>query len=171
MKRCISCKKELQKDFTYCPYCGETVSRNPFSNLFHNMNKKIIKMDQGPFKLPFGGISITIKPGHIRTVRRVPVERMPIKRSIRANYGDEIVQGDVFEPKATLRREGNKVHIEISLPGVESIDDVFITPMAESIEIKAKGKDKTYFKVMKTPKNSQIVNEELKNGKLVLTLA
>jgi HSP20 family molecular chaperone IbpA len=70
------------------------------------------------------------------------------------------------EPKTDLKRIADKITYEIDIPGVESIEDVSITPLENSIEIKALGKEKAYSKSI--PINLPIVNYEFEKGLLVL---
>jgi HSP20 family molecular chaperone IbpA len=72
------------------------------------------------------------------------------------------------EPLTNVRRLSNKVVYEIDLPGVISESDISIMQLENSIEIKAVGKDKAYFKLI--PLDLPIKKHSLKNGKLVLEL-
>ena len=72
------------------------------------------------------------------------------------------------EPKTNIRRFSDKVVYEINLPGVKSIDDVSISQLESSIEVKALGKEKVYQKII--PINLPIRNYNFSNKKLVLEL-
>lgn len=72
------------------------------------------------------------------------------------------------EPKTNIRRLSNKLVYEIEMPGVKSIEDISITKLENSIEIKAIGKEKAYAKII--PINLPIKNYGLSEGKLVLEL-
>ena len=72
------------------------------------------------------------------------------------------------EAKTKVRRIGNKIIYEISLPGVKEIKQVIINKLESSIEIKAFSKDKAYFKLL--PINMEILNYFLENENLVLEL-
>ena len=72
------------------------------------------------------------------------------------------------EPKSEVRRLSGRVVYNIYIPGVQSIDDVFINQLENSIEIKALGEDKVYSKTLKL--NLPIKNYELINNNLVLEL-
>jgi len=47
-----------------------------------------------------------------------------------------------------FRREGNKTIIEIKLPDVEREEDIDVKRLEQSIEIRARAKDKLYFKLV-----------------------
>ena len=72
------------------------------------------------------------------------------------------------EPLTNIRRFSNKVIYEIDMPGVNSIKDVSVIRLENSIEIKAFSKNKVYFK--RIPINLPITNYGLSKGRLVLEL-
>ncbi|OGJ12628.1 hypothetical protein A3K62_02015 [Candidatus Pacearchaeota archaeon RBG_16_35_8] len=72
------------------------------------------------------------------------------------------------EPSTNIRRLANKVIYELNIPGVKSIEDVSITKLESSIEIKALAEKKAYAKLI--PINLPITNYELSDGKLILEL-
>jgi HSP20 family molecular chaperone IbpA len=72
------------------------------------------------------------------------------------------------EPKTNLRRLSNKLIYELELPGVNSIDDISIVKLENSIEIKAIGEKKSYAKII--PINLPITNYDLSKEKLILEL-
>ena len=72
------------------------------------------------------------------------------------------------EPKTDMRRFSEKVVFEISLPGVKTTDDISITKLENSMELRAIAKSKAYFKII--PLNLPIINYTLEKGKLVLEL-
>ncbi len=72
------------------------------------------------------------------------------------------------EPETNVRRLSNRVVYEISLFGVKSINDISISQLESSIEIKALGKEKVYHKVI--PVNLPIKIYDFSKGKLILEL-
>lgn len=72
------------------------------------------------------------------------------------------------EPSTEIRRLANKVIYEIKIPGVKSLDDVSISQLENSIEIKALTKAKAYSKII--PINLPIRKYNLSKGKLILEL-
>lgn len=70
------------------------------------------------------------------------------------------------EPKTELRRIADKIIYEIEIPGVESIENITITPLESSIELKALAEEKAYSKSI--PLNLPIVGYEFSKGLLVL---
>jgi hypothetical protein len=72
------------------------------------------------------------------------------------------------EAKTSLRRLANKLVYEIFLPGVESLDNIALKQLENSIEVKAIGKDKAYFKLI--PVHYPIQRYALKDEKLILEM-
>lgn len=70
------------------------------------------------------------------------------------------------EPKTELKRIADNISYEINIPGVESFEDVSITPLENSIEIKAIAKEKAYSKSI--PLNLPISDYNFSKGLLVL---
>jgi HSP20 family molecular chaperone IbpA len=72
------------------------------------------------------------------------------------------------EPLTKIRRFSDKIIYEIEMPGVQSIKDISIIKLENSIEIKALAKNKAYFKLI--PINFPITYYNLSKGKLILEL-
>jgi hypothetical protein len=72
------------------------------------------------------------------------------------------------EPKTNIRRLSNRVIYELEMPEVKSTEDISITKLESSIEIKAIGKSKAYAKII--PINLPIQNYDFLEGKLILEL-
>jgi HSP20 family molecular chaperone IbpA len=70
------------------------------------------------------------------------------------------------EPKTELKRIADKISYEIEIPGVESIENVSINTLENSIEIKAIADEKAYSKSI--PLNLPIVDYAFSKGLLVL---
>ena len=72
------------------------------------------------------------------------------------------------EPSTNMRRFSDSLVYEIDIPGVESIEDIMISRLESSIEIKALAKDKVYSKLI--PISLPIKKYSLDKNKLVLQL-
>lgn len=71
------------------------------------------------------------------------------------------------EPNTRVRRLTNKLVYEINLPGVKN-NDIIISKLENSIEVKAFSEDKAFFKLI--PHSLPIIGSELKEGILNLEL-
>lgn len=72
------------------------------------------------------------------------------------------------EPETKVRRLADKVIYEIALPGVKDKKDIIIQKLENSIEIKAFGKDKAFFKLI--PVSLPIKKYDFRDGKLIIEL-
>lgn len=115
-----------------------------------------------------------INPENIRFTQKVlqPVEAQKQKKKsvpkMSAESLKKISKLPKKEPSTNMRRLANKVIYELNIPGVKSIEDVSITRLESSIEIKALAGNKAYAKLI--PLNLPITNYELSDGKLILEL-
>jgi len=71
-------------------------------------------------------------------------------------------------PKTKMKRFSNRLLYELTMPGVENINDVLINQLENSIEIKALGKNKVYSKIINI--NLPIIDYKLNKGNLILEL-
>ncbi len=74
------------------------------------------------------------------------------------------------EAKADVRRVGDKVIVDLQLPGVKA-DDIEVKELESSVEVKANVGDKAYFKILTKPKDYNLFNQNFKNGVLHLEFA
>ena len=72
------------------------------------------------------------------------------------------------EPKADIRRLGNGVSVDISVPGVKSQEDIDIKELESSVEVKAIAGDKAYFKILTKPPQFRLTGKSFKDGQLHL---
>lgn len=69
------------------------------------------------------------------------------------------------EPKTQIKRAGDRITVEIELPGV-SEKKIEIKKLTESVEIKAVSKGKAFFKILTFPQGFELSRKEFKDGKL-----
>ena len=70
------------------------------------------------------------------------------------------------EAKSNVRRFTDKVIYELSTPGVQSVNDIFISRTENGYEIKALGRTKVYVNNLQI--NLPITKFSIKSGKLVI---
>jgi HSP20 family molecular chaperone IbpA len=114
-----------------------------------------------------------INPENIIVQRKEIQANKPTKQKIQNEHFDEkkikeFAKLEKVEPKTNIRRLSNKVIYEIEVPGVESIDDVSIIKLENSLEIKAISKEKAYKKTI--PIDLPLKKYKLENDKIVLEL-
>jgi len=101
--------------------------------------------------------------------KKVQLERE--KRSPRFGFPSitkRSVPKSTEEPKAEVRRIGDKVTVDINMPSVKSPEDVEVKELESSVEVKAMTGDKAYFKILTKPAQFRLAGKSLKDGMLHL---
>jgi hypothetical protein len=168
--KCKKCGRELRKDWNYCPYCGEKIRKGIFDR-FNNEDEnndidREIESQMEEMLAAFGFPNIKIKFQTVTPkVRRQTTtqQRSESKKHIRNVKS-------VIEPKVTIKNISGETRVDIFLPEVVSIKDIFIKRLEESIEIRAYSKDKLYFKVIPISENAKIVNRKFSNSILSIVI-
>ena len=71
-------------------------------------------------------------------------------------------------PKTSVRRLSDRIVYDIEMPEVKSVKNISVIRLENSIEIKAIGKNKAYYKIIKI--GLPIIDYYLSKGKLILEL-
>ena len=117
------------------------------------------------FRLMINGKEIPINnPKKMKEKRKV-IKSIPLPSRILKGFAKLKKE----EPKTLVKRLGDKIIYEIEIPGVKSIENISITKLENSIEIKALAKGKAYLKVI--PISLPVVEYFLEKEKLILELA
>jgi hypothetical protein len=114
-----------------------------------------------------------INPKNIRVVKKgkyrknANIEKIP-KVSLSEEKIKQFSNLPKKEPSSNMKRLSDNLVYEINVPGVESINDIIISRLENSIEIKALAKDKVYSKLI--PVNLPIKKYNLSKDKLTIYL-
>jgi HSP20 family molecular chaperone IbpA len=192
--KCPNCAKKIKKDFRFCPYCGLSfrgfreqeefglLGRDDFADL--------------PIKMPMGSLDKIIAPlvkqlvdqfdkemGNIQKNPGISGPGFKIQistgqpiRNIKMQESQQVNDSEVNrrrglprkEPESNVRRLSDKVVYEISVPGVKSRQDISISKLENSIEVKAYSKEVCYIKTI--PLKVDVLNYKIKDGTLFLEL-
>ncbi len=167
--KCKNCKKELKKDWKYCPYCGEQINlfRVKFPKFFSHENEIEKEMEEMFEALGFPGIKISFR------TQSGPINQKVVKKEFKPKKIKQIQRkvDSVEEPNVKINYLPSEIHIEVLLPGVSSIKDIVIRRFEESLEIRAYAGNKMYFKVIPVNKESRILQESYRNKILKLVLS
>jgi hypothetical protein len=172
--RCENCDSKVEKKFSYCPDCGQSLkvqeqsgeglgglidnpdmANNPLAalgisdkminslmgNLMKSLNTQMKDADEMPqpeIQNTPNGIKIRIG-GHPTHTKKKTKKKEITEEQIKKMEG--LPRG---EAKASLRRFSDKVVYELTTPGVESVQDVFISKLESGYELKAIGEKKVY---------------------------
>jgi HSP20 family molecular chaperone IbpA len=74
------------------------------------------------------------------------------------------------EPTANTTWAGDHVVVDLDLPGVESLEDISIKKLDESIEVRAYAGDKGYFKILSIPKDAKMLDKSFDSNKLTIRI-
>lgn len=191
IKRCPECGARLGRGYKYCPICGielhkeEDFFSSHFGDISEDIERHLRTFDDEQLSEDFfkprrsGGISISIRStgnkepdvkvktfGDYKKVEPEVKKKLGIKETTTSAAVPKHLKSE--EPTANIKRIPEGYVYEIELPGVSSPKNVYVTKLQNSIEIKAIGADKAFFKLI--PTNLNMVNYTFENGKLVLRL-
>ncbi len=76
--------------------------------------------------------------------------------------------GETEEPKTRVEKVGDKVVVEMELPGVKKDSDIEINELESSVEVKAIADKKAFFKILKKPGDRRILRTGFNKGILKL---
>ncbi|MBI1971740.1 MAG: zinc ribbon domain-containing protein [Candidatus Aenigmarchaeota archaeon] len=143
---CDNCESELRRNWKFCPACGaETIHEDIFislGNILRGITREMEPSRQAPFTWP-----------EEEAAETEPARKNRPKRSI--------------EPKTLIRNLGNRIFFEIKLPDVDP-DEVRLTELDESFEIKAFAGDKAYFKIITVPQGFSLEDQYFEKGRLIM---
>jgi len=148
---------------------------NALKMLENEMQKEIKKERKEPinktnFQLFINGKRINLENNPMliqQKEAKKPPEKIPLD-SFSKDKSKKFSNLSKKEPLTKIRRLSNKVIYEIDIPGVKSLKDISLIKLENSIEIKALGKNKAYYKLI--PINLPIINYNLDDSKLILEL-
>lgn len=170
--KCEKCSSKIKDKFDFCPYCGGDL-RNPekdlkqfgvlgkheqaaapftglggfgitdrminslMKNLVSAIDRQMRSLDTNVQNMP-NGVKIRFGPAQEKRKEK------PARKSITQEQIERMSGLPRVEGKTDVRRLSNKVVYEIKAPGIESVDDVFVSKLETGYEIKAIGKKKVY---------------------------
>ena len=97
----------------------------------------------------------------------IPKDNVGLRSRITEEKAEKLSSLPKEEAKTTVRRLTDRIIYELSLPEVDK-ENIIVTRLQHSIEIKAFSKDKAFFKLI--PLSMPILNSKLEDGKLILEL-
>lgn len=189
--KCPNCAKKIKKDFSFCPYCGLSFKQYKEQEDFGLLGRD--DMSSSPIKIPLGNLDKLFAPLIKQFAEQIDREFSPAKQGpkgfkIQITHGPnpsqniggaakQVINDKEIERRKSLprkdaesnvRRLSDKVVYEIAVPGVKSKEEISITKLENSVEIKAYSKDACYVKTI--PLNADVMGYKIKDGTLVLEL-
>lgn len=129
------------------------------------MKNKNVKPERN-FRLMINGKEVNLNGLPVRKVVKNEIKPIRLPSIFSKGNEDKFLKLPREEPNTNVRRLSDKIIYEIEMKDIESIKDVVIVRLENSLEVKAVSKDKSYFKVI--PLNLPILNYNLLQEKLVL---
>jgi len=137
-------------------------------HLVKQLNKELNNLGNESLQASPKGFSIQISTGKPQIKE---VQGRPIKE-IMNNISEEEIGRRTKLPRAeaesSIRRLADRIIYEVKTPGIKNKEQVIITKLENSIEIKAYSKDKCYYKTI--PLKFEIQKWYLLNEKIILEL-
>ncbi|NOQ56204.1 MAG: zinc-ribbon domain-containing protein [Nanohaloarchaea archaeon] len=122
---------------------------------FGNIDKKTLEAE---IKKNLGLESVHI-PKEVTEPKRSDISKHP-----KEQFPKKKIPTITEEPKTDIKRLPDKIVIDIELPDVDSEDDIMVHLLPSSIELKAIGKKKMYFRIMQIPKGWTLISKTFKDG-------
>ncbi|MBI4167732.1 MAG: hypothetical protein HY515_02130 [Candidatus Aenigmarchaeota archaeon] len=149
---CDNCESGLRKNWKFCPTCGAEIVHEDIFISLGNVLKSITKEIES-FEEP-NNYSALEEP--LETNIHEKRSRAPRKNN-----------ANIKEPKVGIKNLGNRIIFELKLPGADP-DEVQLTELDESFEIKAHANNASYFKIITVPQGFSLSDQYFENDKLVL---
>jgi hypothetical protein len=175
MTLCNTCNGKVDKKWNYCPKCGNKLTENFTLNDLINR-----QMEQFRKILDITGYDISIQPQSDNTFvinisnsadgddyEDLEYESPKAYRQTEKIKHMEMPK-NVTEPDVILKRKQGKLLLEIRLDGITNGEDVQITRMDNSMELRARNRDVGYFKILKIPGKYKLLDRRLENETLYL---
>lgn len=126
---------------------GFGITDKMINSLFRNLVKTLDKQMKGMKDVNDLDTEVESFPNGVRISFGAPIKK-PHKKVVRKGLTKEQIDRMAglprVEAKTNVRRLSDKVVYELKAPGVESIDDVFVSKLETGYEVKAIGKKKVY---------------------------
>lgn len=167
--KCSYCKEEVERRWNFCPTCGHSLQRS-FMDTVNKQLDQIRKMFishsyETGLEEPAPDITISIRRGfrepRIVTPEIIEKNTQPYERRC-------VLPKSVLEPEMKVKRLPNEIIVSVNLPGVRSEEDINLNRLRNSIELRAYAGDKGYFKILKIPYRSRILEKRLEKDNLMM---
>ena len=174
---CPRCKSAVKEQFDFCPYCGCDV-RNPEKDMrdygflgkneiegspligglggmgftdkmLNSMLNNLVKALDNQMKNSGTAVENTPMGIQIRFGgNQKPVQKKQPRRNITQAQIDKMAGLPRGEAKTNVRRLSDKVLYELKAPGIETVEDVFVSKLETGYEVKAIAKKKVYINTL-----------------------
>lgn len=175
---CPYCKRKVSKLWNFCPLCGTEIRKKVTMGdlLKRQMDilRNILSKENGYQQRPpvrVHGITISINNSDLEDSRidviqgPITIEEEPYKNRAKPSRK---LPDRVYEPSVDIKRLATEMLVTVKIPDVKSENDIEISRLADSIELRAFADDKGYFKILGIPKSYKLVERSFSGGNLNL---
>ncbi|HLD77640.1 MAG TPA: zinc ribbon domain-containing protein [archaeon] len=120
----------------------------------------IVQSGEGPPQIRIQPLGEAMEPSAQQELPRRAVAKPLPKKFTEAKQSEE--------PESVVRRVGEALIADLEVPGVRSEDDIAVTELENSVEVRALAGEKAFFKIITKPAKLRLVGKKFKNGKLHL---
>lgn len=196
-EKCQKCGNKIKNNFNFCPYCkndlrskydqedygllGKDDVVNDFSDgfadnfmekMFNSAMKLLEKQMRSLHNEPrhnqnFPGLNVQFFVNGEKVFPEKQKQHVKLNTISREKL-KKFSELPKEEPKSRIKRLSGKIIYELLVPGVNSVEDVLINRLENSIEIKALSKDRVYLKNLKV--NLPILRYSLINDSLIIEM-
>ncbi len=189
-RKCKNCGSELNKEWNYCPFCGNKIEprwknilefgmedvMEKMMKMANDMLRDFMGMDAERERMPAPPqkhvVKIRITPAGVKVEQGGNVHNSPEMANVLTDRKDgkkERKFKSVKEPKIkSIKKEGSVIEVEMEVEGVKSPEDIEIIQLDESAEFRAYAKDTMYFKILDIPSSYRLVENRVKDGGVYL---
>ncbi len=196
---CPSCGGKMESAWRFCPRCGYRKPQNFFDSIFSRFRemdtatgaaeREFESFDISDLmKRPAKGFTIRISTGTGMQprieVRASGADRKEIEKQMAGMWKGHgpaaprqksaepalmMMPEKTEEPETSMKRVDGRAVIEMKLPDVEG-KDVRVQEFESSVEVRAIGKGKAFFKIVTKPEKASVLRREFADGRLVLEI-
>ncbi len=131
-------------------------------NLARQIEKQLKQNGKTQVRSLPNGIAISVGVPMQQQQKRKPRKK---DREMTDEQVQKLAQMPKVEVKADVKRLGEKVFYELDAPGIETVDDVFVSKLENGYDVKAIGKKKVYVKSI--PVELPMKSYSIKDDKLI----
>jgi HSP20 family molecular chaperone IbpA len=170
--KCANCVFDVKKEWNFCPNCGFILKKEGFEKIekialqeLNRIGKTFFSMLGIPAKISVRMMDQQMAEQNFEMedfdYRYEPMEQK--------NEAQDYLE-NVEEPNTIIDHLDGRIFIKISLPEV-SKENIKISKMRQSIEVKARSPKKAYFKLIPLPGRYRIIKSEFKDNVLNIELS
>lgn len=179
--KCASCKKDdINDGWTYCPYCGKTIKKKPLyaigmqdvaekmlygvqnhlmKKLFFTLNDSIRQEGSRP-----RGFTVKITSNDSPNPEKMDRStKTAWKETDMTISNNRPVPKEMIEPETSVVKQPDRLKIDVTIPGIASIDDIDVLEFKNSSEVRAYVGDTLYFKIIEKPQDLNLSEKKLCN--------